>query len=111
MKNDLPAPIEIKTKPVKRPELILPAADQLEQRDIKWKLITAENYEEIFAELKKNGHPEVLFGLSDDGYSKLALNLSDIRMYIGQQKSIIKAYKNYYIESEKTMDEAVVIDE
>jgi len=32
-------------------------------------------------------------------------------MYIGQQQAIIQAYKNYYIESEKTMDKAVTIEE
>ena len=37
--------------------------------------------------------------------------MSDIRMYVGQQQAIIQAYKNYYIESEKTMDKAVIVED
>ena len=110
-KNDAPVPLEIKTKPIERPELVLPKADQIDQREVKWILITAENYEKVFEKLKKNGHPPVLFGLTDDGYGKLALNISDIRMYISQQQTIIAAYKNYYIKTEETLDSAVTIEE
>jgi len=109
--NDTVAPLEIRTKPVKRPALTLPNADQLDQRDITWVLVTPTNHEEVFESLKKTGDDLVVFGLTGDDYGKLGLNISDIRMYIGQQQAIISAYKNYYIESEKTMDKAVTIEE
>ena len=97
----LPETVEIKTKPVERPELVLPEADQIDQRDITWVAITPNNHEEVFDDLKKTGDNLVLFGLTGDDYGKLGLNISDIRMYVGQQQAIIQAYKNYYIESEK----------
>ena len=107
----LPDVVEIRTKPVTRPELVLPKADQINQRDISWVVITPNNHEEVFDNLKKAGDDLALFGLTGDDYGKLGLNISDIRMYIGQQQAIIQAYKNYYIESEKTMDKAVTIEE
>ena len=111
LKRQLPEVVEIKTKPVKRPELVLPNADQIDQRDITWVVITPNNHSKVFDNLKKTGDDLALFGLTGDDYGKLGLNISDIRMYIGQQQAIIQAYKNYYIESEKTMDKAVIIDE
>ena len=45
----------------------------------------------------------MLIGLSDDGYEILALNYSDIMAYIQQQNAIIKAYRNYYEESRKSI--------
>lgn len=90
---------------------MLPNADQIDQRDITWVVITPNNHSEVFDNLKKSGDDLALFGLTGDDYGKLGLNISDIRMYIGQQQAIIQAYKNYYIASEKTMDKAVVIEE
>lgn len=102
--NDIPEPIEIKTKPIDKPKLVLPEADELVQRKIEWILITPNNHEEAFSQVKDNGRPLVLFGLTDQGYENIALNLSDIRMYISQQHSIIGAYERYYIEANNTMD-------
>ena len=38
--NDIPEPIEIKTKPIDKPKLVLPEADELVQRKIEWILYT-----------------------------------------------------------------------
>ena len=37
-------PVVISTKPLDRPELILPPTDQLTMRDVEWVIITEENY-------------------------------------------------------------------
>ena len=79
-------------------------------RDVKWVLITPENYEEVFAELGKDGRPVVLFGLTDKGYENLGLNLSDLRAYIQQQQAIMAAYQSYYVASERALDDAVIIE-
>lgn len=109
-RNDIPAPIQIKTKPIDKPELNLPQADELVQRKIEWILITPENYEKAFLNIKNKGRPLVLFGLTDKGYENISLNLSDIRMYISQQQSIISAYERYYNQAESTLDNAVVLE-
>jgi hypothetical protein len=101
-----PKVLEISTKPLQRPELTLPKVDVIVSRPVKWTLITPENYEEVFAKLKKSGRPVVLFGVTDTGYGNLGLNLSDIRALVEQQKSIIVAYEGYYKNAEDTITKA-----
>ena len=104
-----PEPVEISTIPVNKPELELPQADELRLRNIEWTLITPENAETVFAEAEESGKTLVFFALSDEGYESLSLNISDIRAFIQQQKTIIVAYENYYEESQKSLEGAVKI--
>lgn len=101
-----PKVIEISAKPVEKPKLELPKADELFFKKIEWVLITPDNYEEVFAKLGESGRPIVLFGLTDEGYGNLAMNLSSLRSYVQQQQIIIAAYEAYYKQSEKALDEA-----
>ena len=89
---------------------MLPQADEISTREIDWILITPETSQEVFSAQKKTGRPLVLFGLTDDGYERLSLNISEIRMYISQQQSIINAYKRYYTEANDALSNAVTID-
>lgn len=98
--------IQVSAKPVSKPELVLPYADPVITRDVKWVVITPENYEKVFADLQKQGTPVVLFGLTSSGYENLALNLSDIRAFIQQQQAIIVAYEGYYKQSNAAIDAA-----
>jgi len=109
-RNDIPEPIQIRTKPVDKPELILPKADELIQRKIEWILVTPENHKESFAELKDKGRPLVFFGLTDQGYENISLNLSDIQMYVSQQHAIVDAYEKYYNQAESKLDMAVTLE-
>lgn len=106
----MPKPIEITTKPIDKPELILPNASELNMREVKWILITPDNYQKVFDELGKEGRPVVLFGLTDKGYENLGLNLSDLRAYIQQQKAIMVAYEAYYKSAEAALSDAVVVN-
>lgn len=90
-------------EPIDKPSLVLPNADEVRMRDVEWIVITPENAEEVFEELRNQGNSVVLFGLTSDGYENLSLNLSDIRAFLQQQQSIIGAYEVYY----KTTDEAI----
>ena len=101
-----PRVIEISAKPIEKPKLILPPADELRLKEVEWIIITEENAEEVFAKLLEDRKDPMLIGLSDDGYEILSLNYSDIMSYIQQQNAIITAYRNYYEESEKALDEA-----
>lgn len=101
-----PKRIEISAKPVTKPELVLPFADQLFMRKIEWVLITPENFEEKVERIRKSGRPVVFFALTDKGYENISLNFSDVRSFIQQQNAIIVAYENYYKESNKKIDEA-----
>ena len=101
-----PRVIEISSKPITKPELILPPAQQLNLKEVKWIIITEENQQEVFAKLLEDKKDPVLIGLTDDGYEVLSLNYSDIMAYIQQQNAIIKAYENYYVLSEQALDDA-----
>ena len=101
-----PQRIEISAKPIEKPKLILPDADELRLKDMKFIIITKDNAEAVFEKLEKEKKDPILIGLTDDGYEVLALNNSDIMKLIQQQKAIIAAYKNYYEESEKTLEDA-----
>jgi hypothetical protein len=106
MFQPMPQRIEVSAKPVERPELVLPPADQLRMRDVEWVLITPENFEEVVEKARKDGRPIVFFALTDKGYENLGLNFSDIRAFIQQQKAIIAAYDAYYKKSNEALDKA-----
>jgi len=102
-----PREIQVSTVPIEKPQLELPQADELRLREVEWVLITPENAEEVFAEAEESGRPIVFFGLTDEGYENLGLNISDIRAFIQQQQTIIAAYENYYEKSQQALDGAV----
>lgn len=102
----MPRQIEVSAKPIERPALILPNATVLNLKDIEWIVVTKENAAEVFAELEKNRKDAALVGLTAEGYEVLSLNYSDIMAYIQQQNAIIAAYRNYYEESEKALENA-----
>lgn len=101
-----PEEIKISTTPVERPQLVLPQPDQLVTRPVEWIVVTPENINEVFDELRKNNQRVVLFALTDKGYENVSLNLNDIRTYIQQQQLIIIAYNDYYQQSEQALDAA-----
>ena len=101
-----PRQIEISAKPIDKPKLVLPPADELRLKDLTWVVINEENYKEVFEKLKKDKKDPVLIGLTDDGYEILAMNMSDIMKLLQQQKAIIAAYQNYYEESEQALEDA-----
>lgn len=100
-----PRQIEISAKPIEKPKLVLPPADELRLKDLTWVVIN-ENAQEVWDKLKKDRKDPVLIGLTDDGYEILAMNISDIMKLLQQQKAIIAAYKAYYEESEQALEDA-----
>ena len=64
--------------------------------ELKWHVITLENYEKVFAKIKKDNKSIVLFGLTDDDYEKLAINFAQVRKYIILNRNVLKKYKEYY---------------
>jgi hypothetical protein len=93
-------PVQIETKAVERTRLDLPMPAPLQPRSPQWILITPENSEQIWEKLKAENKDLVLFGLTDDGYEELSINMVEIRNFIASQRQIIIKYKEYY-ESEK----------
>ena len=59
----------------------------------------------IARKLKKDGEPVVIYALTTEGYEQLSLNMADILKLLSQQKAIIEAYKEYYEQTEKNIDD------
>lgn len=91
-----PKTIEISSKPIDRPTLVLPKADTLNLREVKWIIITPENAEQVLKTLQTIGGKVAVFALTDKGYQNLSLNINDLRTYVQQLQSIIVAYEGYY---------------
>lgn len=102
--------LEISTKPVAKPALVLPDADKVRMRDVEWIIITPENQEKVFSDLRSANKPSALFGLSGEGYEDISRNINDIRRYIEQQEAIISAYESYYIRADRALKNAVTVE-
>ena len=100
-----PQVVSYKAEPIEKPALVLPNTSVLELRNAEWNIITPEELNGIFDKLKKDGEPVVIYALTTEGYEKLALNFADILKLVSQQKAIIKAYKEYYEQTEKNIDD------
>lgn len=108
--SSFPEPIEITTRPVEKPQLILPEADEFIARQVEFFVLTEDNIDEQFAELERRGSHLVFFAMSAQGYENVSLNLSDLRAYILQQNAIIAAYEDYYTETQEVLDDAVIVE-
>ena len=101
-----PQQIQVTSRPIDKPELVLPNIDQVSMRKIQWIIITEANMEEEVAKWTAGGKPLAVFAITAQGYENLGQNFSDIRAMIQQQQSIIAAYDNYYKESVQALDDA-----
>ena len=96
--------IQVSTVEAAKTPLNIQNLDPLQLQDVEWIIITKDNAMEIFEEVKSKGGEYSLFALTDTGYEKLALNFTDIRNRLAQQRQILLSYKEYYepIEVEVT---------
>ena len=90
-----PAKIITETEYVTPPQPIVSQPDQLALRDVDFIIVTADNFEEVMADLRDD---KVLFALTAKGYEDIALNLADIQAYIKQQKQVIILYERAWEE-------------
>lgn len=106
-----PQQIDISTRPVDKPTLTLPPVDELQMREVTWIVINQDNIDEVQAKFAESGSPFAVYALDGEGYGNLSLNFSDIRALVQQQQAIIAAYRNYYEAAERSLDNAVILDE
>lgn len=68
----------------------------VEMQDIYFFVVTEANFEEFKKKYQEKfpGRDIVIFGLHPDDYEKLAINISELKRYIEQQKSIIVYYES-----------------
>ena len=74
--GDRVKPIEVQTKAVERTPLNLPDPAPMKVREVKWIIVTPENVNKVFSDLKEQNVDLVLFAITDDGYEQLALTMA-----------------------------------
>lgn len=95
---------EVITKSPDRIVLVLPETSPVKMDPVDWTIITNENQQEVFDNLKNKNQQPVLLGLTDTGYENLSLNFAKLRAYILTQKKVIEIYKDYYEKTEKSKE-------
>ena len=108
--SQLPKQIDVSTKPVEKPILVLPPVDELNMRNVEWIVLNENNVDAVMERLQSQGKAFALYALTGEGYGNLGLNFSDIRALVQQQQAIIAAYEGYYSEAEQALDNAVIIE-
>ena len=88
--------VQIQTKAVERTRLNLQDPEPLKAREIKFIIITKENFDTVMKDLVDKNMDPVVFALTDDGYQQLSLTIAEIRNLLATQRSIITRYKEYY---------------
>lgn len=88
-------PLTIRTEEAPKPTLDINLPAPIETKKVEWYVVEVNN-PELIAEFSKKNIDPILFGLTDDGYKNLALNLSAIRKHVVIQRKIINEYKKYY---------------
>ena len=85
--------IEVQTIEVQRNIPIQNRPARLELNNIKWFVVTDQNFEEFKEKFIKQNGEFLFFTLSVRDYETLALNMAEIKRYVEQQKSIIVYYE------------------
>ena len=86
--------IEVQTVEVERNVPIQNRPRQLQLSNIHWYVVTEENFVEFKKKfIKENGDPLVAYVISVKDYETLAIDMSEIKRYIDQQKQIIIYYE------------------
>jgi hypothetical protein len=86
----------IQTVQVERPSIDLPTIPPLQLDGMTWYIVTESNFNDVMKDVKASGSQPVFFALDERGYENLSVNMTKIRAYITQQKTVIMALKNYY---------------
>lgn len=89
-------PIEVKTVVQERTPLNLEMPQPFTATPPRWILITPSNSQRVWDRLRDSRTDQVLFGLTDDGYESISVDMAKLRNIIEQQRQIIIEYKKYY---------------
>ena len=68
--------VEVQTVEVEREKLNLKVPSPIELLDPSWIIIHPDNMEEVWKKLKEDKKDIVLFGLTDEGYQSLSINMN-----------------------------------
>ena len=89
--------IVVKTVEVQKIIPIQPQPKPVDMIDVKFYVVTEENYEEFKEKFMKTNNDYVFYAVSVHDYENLAFNMAELYRYIRQQKEIIIYYENRFI--------------
>ena len=85
--------IIVKTVEVHKIIPIQPQPKPVDMIDVKFYVVTEENYEEFKEKFMKTNNDYVFYAVSVHDYENLAFNMAELYRYIRQQKEIIIYYE------------------
>ena len=85
--------IVVKTVEVQKIIPIQPQPKPVDMIDVKFYVVTEENYEEFKEKFMKTNNDYVFYVVSVHDYENLAFNMAELYRYIRQQKEIIIYYE------------------
>ena len=93
--------IVVKTVEVQKIVPIQPQPKPVDMIDVKFYVVTEENYEEFKEKFMKTNNDYVFYAVSVHDYENLAFNMAELYRYIRQQKEIIIYYEKAVKPEEK----------
>ena len=94
--SSTPRVLEIKAVPIDAVPLNLPDVDVIELDDVQFYVVTEQNVETVFEKLREKNYDPVIFGVTDDGYEMMSVNMAKVLQMVQQQKAVIIAYRTYH---------------
>ena len=85
--------IVVQTVEVQKVIPVQPRPKPVDMTDVKFYVVTEENYEEFKEKFMKTNNDFVFYVVSVHDYENLALNMSELFRYIKQQKEIVVYYE------------------
>ena len=85
--------IVVKTIEVQKIVPMQPQPKPVDMIDVKFYVVTEENYEEFKEKFMKTNNDYVFYAVSVHDYENLAFNMAELYRYIRQQKEIIIYYE------------------
>ena len=85
--------IVVQTVEVQKVIPVQPRPKPIDMTDVKFYVVTEENYEEFKEKFMKTNNDFVFYVVSVHDYENLALNMSELYRYIKQQKEIVVYYE------------------
>ena len=85
--------IIVKTVEVQKIVPIQPQPKPVDMIDVKFYVVTEENYEEFKEKFMKTNNDYVFYAVSVHDYENLAFNMAELYRYITQQKEIMIYYE------------------
>ena len=85
--------IVVQTVEVQKVIPVQPRPKPVDMTDVKFYVVTEENYDEFKEKFMKRNNDFVFYVVSVHDYENLALNMSELYRYIKQQKEIVVYYE------------------